>query len=44
MACTLAGWLEAISKHQHGEFDREFLERVAGWLDAQVKSKGTERR
>ena len=32
-------WLEAISKHQHGEFDREFLERVAGWLDTQVKSK-----
>lgn len=26
-------WLEAIPKHQHGEFDREFLERVAAWLD-----------
>lgn len=25
-------WLEAIQKHQHGEFDREFLERIADWL------------
>ena len=34
-------WLEAIGKHQHGEFDREFLERVAGWLDSQAESKAT---
>lgn len=25
-------WLEAIQKHQHGEFDQEFLDRVANWL------------
>jgi len=29
-------WLEAISKHQHGKFDREFLERVADWLKTNV--------
>lgn len=26
-------WLEAIRKHQHGEFDREFLDKVAAWLE-----------
>ena len=25
-------WLEAIQKHQHGEFDQDFLERVETWL------------
>jgi hypothetical protein len=25
-------WLEAIQKHQHGEFDQEFLDRVDSWL------------
>jgi uncharacterized protein len=25
-------WLEAIQKHQHGEFDEEFLDRVDSWL------------
>jgi uncharacterized protein len=25
-------WLEAIEKHQHGEFDQEFLDRVDIWL------------
>ena len=29
-------WLEAISKHQHGKFDREFLERVTDWLNKNV--------
>jgi uncharacterized protein len=32
-------WLEAIQKHQHGEFDREFLERVAAWLDKVVAAQ-----
>jgi hypothetical protein len=26
-------WLQAIGKHEHGEFDKEFLERVAAWLE-----------
>jgi pimeloyl-ACP methyl ester carboxylesterase len=34
-------WLEAIRKDQHGEFDSEFLERLADWLDTQAKSKLT---
>jgi uncharacterized protein len=25
-------WLEAIHKHQHGEFDQRFLDRVEAWL------------
>jgi len=30
-------WLEAIQKHQHGEFDEEFLERVDSWLSGQLR-------
>jgi pimeloyl-ACP methyl ester carboxylesterase len=30
-------WLEAIHKHQHGEFDQDFLEKVESWLRTQVK-------
>jgi uncharacterized protein len=26
-------FLEDVEKHRHGEFDREFLEQVANWLD-----------
>lgn len=26
-------WLEAIQKHQHGAFDRDFLERALSWLN-----------
>ncbi len=33
LAPSPRAWLEAIQKHQHGEFDREFLKRVAAWLD-----------
>ncbi len=29
-------WLEAIAKQQHGEFDREFLKRVADWLNTKI--------
>lgn len=25
-------WLEAIRKHQHGEFDQEFFDQVEGWM------------
>ena len=30
-------WLEAIQKHQHGEFDEEFLDRVDSWLIGLLK-------
>ena len=32
-------WLEAIEKHQHGEFDQEFLERVEIWMRSVLKKK-----
>jgi pimeloyl-ACP methyl ester carboxylesterase len=31
-------WLEAIHKHQHGEFDEEFLNRVVAWMNGVLKS------
>jgi pimeloyl-ACP methyl ester carboxylesterase len=31
-------WLEAVRKHQHGEFDTEFLQHIADWLDTQIGS------
>lgn len=30
-------WLEAIQKHQHGEFDEEFLDRVDSWLNSLLR-------
>jgi uncharacterized protein len=30
-------WLEAIGKHQHGEFDQEFLDRVDVWLSGELR-------
>ena len=27
-------WLEAIQKHQHGQFDSEFLQRVSAWMSS----------
>jgi pimeloyl-ACP methyl ester carboxylesterase len=30
-------WLEAIQKHQHGEFDEKFLDRVDSWLTGLLK-------
>ncbi len=30
-------WLDAVQKAQHGQFDREFLRRVADWLEAQER-------
>lgn len=30
-------WLEAIQKHQHGQFDQHFLERVDNWLTTVLK-------
>jgi pimeloyl-ACP methyl ester carboxylesterase len=30
-------WLEAIQKHQHGEFDQEFLDRLDDWLKGVLK-------
>lgn len=30
-------WLEAIQKHQHGEFDEAFLDRVEGWLSGLLR-------
>jgi uncharacterized protein len=30
-------WLEAIQKHQRGEFDQDFLNRVESWLSSQLK-------
>jgi len=30
-------WLEAIQRHQHGEFDEEFLDRVDSWLNGQLR-------
>ncbi len=29
-------WLEAVRKHQHGEFDQDFLLQVESWLSGQV--------
>jgi uncharacterized protein len=31
-------WLEAVREHQHGEFDRDFLQHAADWLDTQIGS------
>jgi uncharacterized protein len=31
-------WLEAADKHQHGEFDQEFLNRVNSWLTGHVEA------
>jgi pimeloyl-ACP methyl ester carboxylesterase len=33
-------WLEAIHKHQHGEFDQHFLDRVEAWLRDVLKRDG----
>lgn len=37
-------WLEAIRKHQHGEFDPEFLEKVEAWMRQQLVKSGSESR
>ena len=31
-------WLEAVHKHQHGEFDEDFLNRVEAWLDSVLRN------
>lgn len=33
-------WLEAIRKHQHGEFDQEFFDRVEGWMRNLLQGNG----
>jgi len=33
-------WLEAIHKHQHGEFDQQFLDRVEAWLRNVLRRNG----
>ena len=33
-------WLQAIHKHQHGEFDQHFLDRVEAWLRNVLKRNG----
>jgi uncharacterized protein len=35
-------WLESIQKHQHGEFDKEFLQRISGWM-GQILASSTDR-
>ena len=35
-ASSPRAWLDSIRKHQHDEFDREFLERVATWMNETV--------
>jgi alpha-beta hydrolase superfamily lysophospholipase len=32
LAPSQRAWLDSISKHQRGEFDSDFLERVANWM------------
>lgn len=34
-------FLEDVEKHRHGEFDREFLEKAAAWLDKTSGSSTT---
>lgn len=33
LASSQRAWLESIRKHQHGEFDSDFLERVTNWME-----------
>lgn len=33
-------WLEAIRKHEHGKFSREFLEQIAAWMKNKISASG----
>jgi len=35
-------WLEAIPKHEHGPFDREFLDRIDAWIRKTMGEKSQE--